>query len=189
MVFTKEQLTQATESTLDTEVANKAAAITLEDGTVAIVDLAASAADPPAQTIRASQQGKALTALAVTKVDDDALVASGSADGVVSIISINSSNLSEPAKTLLRFKRNDADVTSLTFNTPDGAPAEKSVVTLLAASMDGLLYESEITIDKNEATVKVIAEYAGYDIDACNAIVQRKSETYAGGKDGHLRRY
>lgn len=188
-VFKKAQLVENASSTLDPEVASKAAAVALEDGTLAIVDLAVSGSEPPAQTIKVSPSPKALTALAVTKTADRTIIAVGSADGVISLTILENDDLEKPLKIAYQFKRNSADVTALVFTSHLDDPLDANTVCLLASSMDGLLYESVITLNGSSGGVKVRTEYAGYDIDACNAIAQRNGEIYAAGKDGHVRRY
>lgn len=189
VTFPKKSGPTTAEGSLDPEVAGKAAAVTLEDGTLAVIDLDSSGGDPPVQTIKATRNGKALTALAVTELGSITMLAVGSADGIITLVSINASNLSEPAKVLLHAKRNSADVTDLKFITHSDTPSSDTEARLLSSSMDGLLYESRISILENEVSVKVEAEFAGYDIDACNVVVQRGNDIYSAGKDGHLRRY
>lgn len=188
-VFQKAESSEDGSTISDAEVTSKAAVVSLEDGTLAIVDLASSGGDPPVQTIQVSRSGKALTALAVTKLASCMLVASGSADGLVTLVSLDDTNLNKPAKISSRFRRNSADVTALVFGSSSEQREDADSTTLLVSSMDGLLYESEIKLQDTQSRVEVSTEYAGYDIDACNAVVQRNGELYAAGKDGHLRRY
>lgn len=190
-VFQKAQSTENGSSTLDAEIVDKAAVVALEDGTLAVVDLAASGGDPPVQTINASPNLKALTALAITRAADSTLIAAGSADGIITLVTLNDDSLAKPAKIVSQFKRNSADVTSLCFTSGADKQTSPDTVSLVASSMDGLLYETNIVFNDSQASVQVQvhAEYAGYDIDACNAVIQRNGDIYAAGKDGHLRRY
>lgn len=173
---------------IDADLQGKAAVVCLEDGSLAIVDLE-PATETPIQTIQVSPTGKALTALAVTRHDNATIIATGSSDGVVTILSANDKDLGEPAEILLQFKRNSADITSLVFAGGDDTNPQTGSIPLLASSMDGLLFQAAINLSENEASAEVETEYAGYDIDACNAVVQRGSDLYAAGKDGHLKRY
>lgn len=189
-IFSKASSTSSEEDIVDADVAGKAACVCLEDGSLAIVDLESST-DSPAQSIQISTTGKALTSLAVTKRLDPTIVATGSADGIVTIMSLSQDNLDEPPKILLRYQRNTADVTSLLFVEEDDTNTQKDSISLLASSMDGLLYQAKVSLEGDGAQVsaQVETEYAGYDIDACNAVVQRGSDLYAAGKDGHLKRF
>lgn len=189
-IFSKASSTSYEEDVVDADVAGKAACVCLEDGSLAMVDLESST-DSPAQSIQISTTGKALTSIAVTKRLDSIIVAIGSADGIVTVISLNQDNLDESPKILLRYQRNSADVTSLLFVEEDEHSTQKDSISLLASSMDGLLYQARISLEGGSAQVsaQVETEFAGYDIDACNAVVQRGSDLYAAGKDGHLKRY
>lgn len=190
-VFPKEPSADLPANLGDADLLGKAAAVCLEDGSLAIVDLESSV-EGPSQTIQVSHTGKALTALAVTRHDAATIIATGSSDGIISVLSLNQKDLNEPVKQLLQFKRNSADVTALVFaetSTEGASVRDGGSVSLLASSMDGLLFQAGITIGDGQASAQVEAEYAGYDIDACNAVVQRGSDLYAAGKDGHLKRY
>lgn len=188
-IFRCQSHTLAEGQVLDSDAVGKGAAVCLEDGSLAFIALNASGSDSPAQTIQASPNGKALTALAVTLFNDLFIVAVGTADGIVSIVSLQENDITQSAKVLLQFKRNSADVTSLTFLTSANGASQDEKHSLLVSSMDGLLYEAVLSLSANEVTVKVQTEYAGYDIDACNGAVQRGSDLYSAGKDGHLKRY
>jgi proteasomal ATPase-associated factor 1 len=172
---------------LDSELSGKAAVIALDDGSLTLVNLEASGADPPLQTVEVSRTKKALSAVSVHRVGNSLRIATGSVDGIVSLLQLDATDLAKPAKIIVQYKRNGADITSLSFARAEQEQAD--VLSLLVATMDGLLFESAITTRQEDPEIKVQMEYAGYDIDACNAVVQRGSDIYSAGKDGHLRRY
>ena len=163
----------------------------LEDGSLAFVDLASSQLDE--QPRIEAPSGRAVSALALhTHTNGTYLLAAGSVDGVVSLYTGAASNTSPHSlpRLLHRFKRNDADITSLVIR----ASSSENKTQLLVGTSDGLPYEVEATQVHDEkgsesTRIAIVTELAGYNIDACNCFVEIGGEVYAAGSDGHLRRY
>ena len=179
------------EATQQQPFEGKVAVAGLEDGALAFIELASSQLDE--QPCIEALSGRAVSALALlTHTNGTYLLAAGSVDGVVSLYTGTASDASpRPLPRLLhRFKRNDADVTSLVIR----APSSESKIQLLVGTSDGLPYEVEVTQVHNakgsESTrIAIVAELAGYNIDACKGLVDVGGEVYAAGSDGYLRRY
>ena len=171
----------------DDELSGKVAAVALDDGGLALVDLETSGADLPIQVIEGPKTKKALSAVTVHTIGNSLYIATGSVDGIVSVLQFDVTELSNSANLVVQFKRNGADISSLTFLRAGEEQSGK--LSLLVATMEGLLFEALVGTAEQDPEVKVQIEYAGYDIDACNVVVQRGSEIYSAGKDGHLRRY
>jgi WD40 repeat protein len=173
--------TQADDATDDLQ--GKVAIAGLEDGQIALLSLASPASDPPKYIEQISPSGKAISALAVQRQEEGYRIAVGTVDGRIAICNLTSAD--NQLELLGVFKRNDADITSLDFGQID-----KGRSSLLVGTSDGLPFEVSLSSSSEDGLdVKVMAELAGYDIDACNAVCFVEGEVYTAGMDGHLRRY
>lgn len=177
------------QSAEDNDSHGTTAAVALEDGSVALIDLATSGSDLPLQMYGASSTSKAVISLAQRQVLNRTLLAAGTSNGEISVVEVDTSDSTKPVKHLLQVKRNSADVTSLAFFDTDASDTIEERISLLASSIDGLMYRLNFGVTANSPMPYIEAEYAGYDIDACNAVRSVAGQIYTAGRDGMLRRY
>lgn len=164
----------------------------LEDGCLAFINLASSQLDEqPRIEAPGAAPGRAVSALSLlTHANGAYLLAAGNVDGVISLYSgtISEGSSYRLPRVLHRFKRNDADITSLGMR----ASSSESTTQLLVGTSDGLPFQVEVAHTQNgrdSAAIIVVAELAGYNIDDCNEVVEIEGDVYAAGSDGQLRRY
>lgn len=190
------------QSTVSNDLRNKIAIAATESGKLCMLDVHDSAFSPPIREIQVPTNGKAISALACRRDSEGrALVAVGTVEGQVLLYvwsrvkSVEDLKESTP-QLLARWRRDQADITSLAFVEPEASSPESSHIRLVAGTSDGLPFQVLVTPD---GVATVSAELCGYDIDACNAVLVPAATTssssssnesiYAAGKDGHLRRY
>jgi len=169
------------------DLKNKVAFAATEDGRLTLIDVSVSAANPPLHTIPVPPNSKAISALAYTESEKSPTLAIGTVNGFIYIYQWVSSSILQFKATpsvLARIKRNDADITFLSFLS--SSETSEDTLQIVASTADGLPFQ--VSIDST-GMAKIEVEYAGYDIDSCNAIVPMEDSTYSAGKDGNLRRY
>ena len=168
------------------ELEGKVAIAAFEDGSLALYDLNAPESEPPLQALEISANHKSISATSFRYHSDRPLLAVGTVDGLITVLTFSETDWSASPKHLTRFKRNGADITSLSFVTP---LSPSGPIHLLVSTADGLPFAVSLLWKVETVDLKVETEYAGYNIDACNGLVACEDSVYASGKDGTLRRY
>lgn len=179
-------------------------ACALTDGSVAIIDLS-SPSHLAALTLQVSfSSSRPVDALAWS--DESNLLVAGTRDGHISVWhlptafeqvhlaikhaheagdDLDSAPLPHP---LHDWNRNEAGITSLSFSSSQVEGIEAGE-TLLVASADGLPYRVVVPKEKGEP-VKVVEEFAGYNTDPVNVILEKPGMgIFCAGEDGCLRKY